>query len=347
MGVRLTPVTPDDDSAIDAYHSICAAGRAHDNPDFPPLTREHVAGEIRHPAPSREYHYFLIEDGGIEDGGPVGALLLSLPLEENLHLTMVELWVHPDHRRRGIGREAFEAIRQFARSRGRTTLLGEYCEPLESGPPRDPAPAAFAAAVGAERALPEVRRRLDLATVDTDDWRARHEDGLRQAKGYSVLWWSGAIPDEYAADIAYLDGRLVQDAPMGELRYEPEKVDAGRVRAMDEALELRGQSHYHAAARDDQTGRVVGWSALYFSVGVSSQAWQGITIVDPMHRGHGLGLVVKLENLLRTREIQPDLRYVDTWNATENGHMIAINEAIGFRPVDGWVTWQCEVDPAG
>jgi GNAT superfamily N-acetyltransferase len=347
MGVRLNPVTPDDDAAIEAYHGICEAARAHDNPDFPRLTREHVAGEIRHPSPSRvHYHYLVHDDSEGREAREVGAVQFSLPTEENLHLAMVELWVHPDHRRRGVGRETFDAIRQLARDHGRSMLLGEYCEPLEHGPARSPGPAAFAQAVGAQRALPEVRRRLDLTTVDSDAWRSSYDDALRQAKGYSVVWWSGSVPDDFVTDVAYLDSRLVRDAPMGELRYEPEKVDASRVRAMDDALLRRGQAHFHAAARDDQTGRVVAWSALFFSVGVSTQAWQGITIVDPDHRGHRLGLLVKLENLLRTRQTQPDLRYIDTWNAAENAHMIAINEAIGFRPVDGWVTWQCDVDAA-
>jgi hypothetical protein len=212
---------------------------------------------------------------------------------------------------------------------------------------RSAAPAAFAAAVGAQPALPEVRRRLDLSTVDSGDWQARYEEALRDAKGYSLVWWSGSVPEEFLADIAYLDGRLVQDAPMGELRYEPENIDPARIQAMDDALRQRGQAHFHAAARDDQTGRLVAWSALFFSVGESTQAWQGITIVDPNHRGHRLGLLVKLENLRRTREVRPELRYVDTWNAAENSHMIAINEAIGFRAVDGWVSWQCEVEPDG
>ena len=37
------------------------------------------------------------------------------------------------------------------------------------------------------------------------------------------------------------------------------------------------------------------------------------------------------------------MRYIDTWNAAENKPMIAINEAIGFRAVDGWVDWQHDV----
>ena len=78
----------------------------------------------------------------------------------------------------------------------------------------------------------------------------------------------------------------------------------------------------------------------------STHAWQSTTIVDPSHRGHRLGMAVKVENLIRTCAAEPDLRHVHTWNAEENTHMIAINEAIGFRPVDAWVTCQSDVATA-
>jgi hypothetical protein len=34
---------------------------------------------------------------------------------------------------------------------------------------------------------------------------------------------------------------------------------------------------------------------------------------------------------------------IDTWNAATNAFMIAINEEMGFRPVDSWINWQQEV----
>jgi hypothetical protein len=37
------------------------------------------------------------------------------------------------------------------------------------------------------------------------------------------------------------------------------------------------------------------------------------------------------------------VRYINTWNAASNQHMIAINEALGFRVMDNWVTWQHEL----
>jgi hypothetical protein len=39
------------------------------------------------------------------------------------------------------------------------------------------------------------------------------------------------------------------------------------------------------------------------------------------------------------------LRVINTWNAAVNDHMISINEALGFRPVDALVNWQQEVHP--
>ena len=75
---------------------------------------------------------------------------------------------------------------------------------------------------------------------------------------------------------------------------------------------------------------------------VADHAWQFLTVVDPAHRGHRLGLAVKLANLRYALGHEPALRVIDTWNAAANRHMIAINEALGFRPVDVWSKWQHE-----
>ena len=48
---------------------------------------------------------------------------------------------------------------------------------------------------------------------------------LEQA-GYRVVTWQGMPPDRFLDDVAYLDGRLLADAPMGELDWEPERMDA-------------------------------------------------------------------------------------------------------------------------
>jgi hypothetical protein len=74
--------------------------------------------------------------------------------------------------------------------------------------------------------------------------------------------------------------------------------------------------------------------------GGEEHCWQGNTIVDPEHRGHRLGTILKVENHRQLRSYRPRMRYVHTWNAEVNAHMIAINEAVGYRAVDRWIAYQ-------
>lgn len=67
---------------------------------------------------------------------------------------------------------------------------------------------------------------------------------------------------------------------------------------------------------------------------------QADTIVEPVHRGHRLGMLIKLANLKLARTQRPELRVIDTCNADSNPYMVRINEAIGFRPHRRSVGWQ-------
>jgi RimJ/RimL family protein N-acetyltransferase len=75
-------------------------------------------------------------------------------------------------------------------------------------------------------------------------------------------------------------------------------------------------------------------------------AEQGDTLVAPSHRGHRLGLRIKLANLDLLMRHNPDLRAVDTFNADDNRWMIAVNEAMGFRPIQRIEDWELDLRPA-
>ncbi|MGE5826875.1 MAG: GNAT family N-acetyltransferase [Micromonosporaceae bacterium] len=336
--MEIRPLREDDDRDVAAAFGIESAALRHDVPDFPPLSLTEYVARIRHPWPGESQHLRLAE----LDGTPAGLLWLFLPELENLSKVLVELVVHPEHRRQGVGRALHAYAAEFARSRGRTSLIGTYVSHLPGGPWRDPGHARFAATVGAKPALSEVRRVLDLTTVDKSGWPQLAASVGPHAAGYSLVRWRDRIPDEYLADIAALDSRLILDAPMGDLDVEPELIDAARARDRDEVALRRGRRHYHVAARHDQTGRLVAWTTIALDPEATRHAWQNITLVDPEHRGNRLGLLVKLDNLAQVLAAEPELREINTWNAAENQHMIAINEALGFRPVDGWIDWQQE-----
>ncbi|MGC5660002.1 GNAT family N-acetyltransferase [Micromonospora sp. WMMD723] len=203
--------------------------------------------------------------------------------------------------------------------------------------------AAFAAALGARPALVDVRRRLDVTALDRDRLAALRAGARSAAAGYRTVRWHGHPPSEHLADLAYLEGRMMTDAPLGDLEWEPERVDAERIQGMERALDARGVRRYSVAAVHGESGRLVAWSVLSLAANTTRHAWQQITIVDPAHRGHRLGLLCKAENLEHTLAYEPELSVVDTYNAAANTHMIAINEQLGFRPVAGSTEWQSTI----
>ena len=71
--------------------------------------------------------------------------------------------------------------------------------------------------------------------------------------------------------------------------------------------------------------------------------FQELTAVARPHRGHRLGLLLKLAmlDLLAARE--PQLTRVITLNTAGNDHMIAINDQLGFGVLDRWPAWELDV----
>jgi GNAT superfamily N-acetyltransferase len=328
MDIAVTPIESADDPAFQQAFELSSAAQAVDIPDFPAPCRESFHAGLVHPWPNRPTRHFLARAAG----APAGYLKVVLPDLDNTDNAHVELTVHPDHRRRGVGRELYEYAARVAREEGRKRLLSDTV----AGSPGE----EFGRAVGAKAALSEVRRRLDLTTISDAALDEQLAAAWRQAPGYSLVQWQDAVPDEYVDDVAYLDSRLIKDAPMGDLTWEPERVDAARIRAAEVAIRARKQRRYDTGVRHDDTGRLVAWTSLGVDHCPPEHAWQQITIVEPRHRGHRLGVIVKIENLRYARAHEPALRDIDTWNAAENAHMIAINEQVGFRAVDRWVNFQ-------
>ena len=63
------------------------------------------------------------------------------------------------------------------------------------------------------------------------------------------------------------------------------------------------------------------------------------------HRGHRLGVAVKVATLRLLQERRPDVTEVLTYNAEVNDHMIAVNELLGFEPVARLGEFQKALEP--
>jgi hypothetical protein len=76
------------------------------------------------------------------------------------------------------------------------------------------------------------------------------------------------------------------------------------------------------------------------------RGFQGLTVVVAPHRGHRLGLLVKVAMLELLPEREPQITQIVTSNADGNEHMIAINAELGFEVLDRRPSWELDVATA-
>ena len=290
-------------------------------------------------------------------GDVVGYAWLRALLASNTDAVELELYVRPDRRRRGVGAALWDAAVAVVRAQGRHVVQAWSDVPQEPPPgpgvltptsgsgrvPADDAGARFAVARGFGLEQLERMSRLDLP-VDPGLLRTFAEAAAEHADGeYRLHTWYGDVPDDALPDLAALESRMMTDAPFGGLDVEADPWDAQRVRTWLDRFAERGQTVLLSAAEHVPTGRLVGFTGLTVSAVPGTprlNADQDTTIVAPEHRGHRLGMAIKVANLQALAERRPDLRRVITWNAEENGPMLGINVALGFRPDGGFAGWQ-------
>jgi GNAT superfamily N-acetyltransferase len=266
-----------------------------------------------------------------------GFYQLGLPDLENKDRAWVLPYVHPAARRRGTGRELVRHAAARAAGHGRSFLDGVTL----AGSAGD----AFARAMGATLAIEEVRRVQDLRKIAPGLIASLRETAARAAAGYSLVTWTGPVPDEYLGQVADVYNAF-GDAPRGE-GHEASAWDAGRIKeragVLLQAGYLRG---YAVAAIADATGEMAALTEIAIDPEHPEWAFQQLTAVTRAHRGHRLGLLVKSAMLEWLASAEPRVERVATGNAASNEHMIAVNEALGYEVVEPGYR-HCELAVAG
>lgn len=265
----------------------------------------------------------------------VGAMNLEQPLLDNTHLVEVQIAVLPEHRRRGVGRALFDHAVEFTRSASRRSIWAETASPVETSG----AGAAFAAACGMSRQHVEMHQVLALpvpgellAAVDAVSAEAG-------SAGYRIETWQDRCPDEWAEGYCRLLTVFVDHAPTGDLDVEGQTWDLDRLRATEDRRIAQGRSTLRAVALDPD-GDLVGCTDILVPAAPSVDVHQGGTLVLTAHRGHRLGTALKVANLRALLRVHPERRVIHTYTAPENGPMNAVNQVMGFRPVEENAEWQ-------
>jgi GNAT superfamily N-acetyltransferase len=324
-------------------------------PDLSPRPRE-LLNELR----GAEYtaHTAI---GAFDAGRIVGYTLVHWELDDDATTAYVPmLGVEPTRRREGIGSGLLASAEQAARSAGRPTtvlsaehLLGPddpdaprlHAPQGDASIPADAPAARFARAHGYELGQLYRASALDVAGRG-DEFRDRLDAALAAASdAYRLVAWQDRAPDELVDSLAHAHERMSVDPPSGAISFELELWDAARVRDGEQRSIASGRTHLNVAAvtPDDE---VVGFTELSL-LPDSPAVEQWDTIVLAPHRGHRLGMRLKLANLVALADADPSRDRVYTWNADENAHMLAINVALGFRPFALESTWQRPTPGAG
>ncbi len=89
--------------------------------------------------------------------------------------------------------------------------------------------------------------------------------------------------------------------------------------------------------------RFVGLSTLWRSEGSPDVLYQGLTGVVRAYRGRGLAWALKMRTIAYAREHA--FRQIRTWNNTMNRPILNINEALGFVKQPVWITFQKDLAP--
>jgi GNAT superfamily N-acetyltransferase len=333
--VRIEQFDPATDSrSLRACFDMTRDGWPVDHPDSPPFAVETFTSKWTTGFALCPQQAWLATG---EAGEPVGAYLLGLPDKENTERATCVLIVAPGRRRAGFGSGLLAHCAQQARLARRRWLAGHA---------RDgSAGAEFAAAAGARGGITEVQRTL---TIDAGlpARLARLRAGAEpHAAGYSLLSWSGPVPDEHLDQVARIHN-VMADAPRDD-GVEPLVWDADRIRQVEQQAAEHKLLRRSVAARHDGTGEIAAITEIVTEEGTPGWAFQMITAVLPPHRGHRLGLLVKVAMLESLPGWEVPVQRIETGNAGANEHMIAINEQLGFKVTATYRSWELDLADGG
>lgn len=270
----------------------------------------------------------LVLRAAVEDGRTVGAGMLFLFLHDNDHLGEVDVYVAPSARRRGIGRALLAELERVAARDGRTTLLTSAFAPVGEESPGS----AFAAACGYPVASAEETKVVDLTTAPAQ-WGPLDDEVSSALDGYRIEVFDGPVPEEHVDDFCALLSALLGEIPTGDLDLRQERWTPERVREHEGRAERVGRVQVVSVAVAPD-GHLCGFSDIRISRHDPRHASVGATMVQPGHRGHRLGLGMKLATHRRVLELFPQCAYVETGNAGVNAAMNAVNAQLGYRVVE-------------
>lgn len=338
MRLTIRPLDLADDAQLAAWQSINAANEVALWGVTHQPTLEQLRIVLRPETPYQRLYSCLVR----ADDVPVALGAVILTTQENVDDAFLLLGVHAAHRGRGIGTQLCEHLVAVAREAGRRTLSGWAEFPYSAQRPgnfSDTGAGRLAARWAMTWRAQAIGRLLRLP-VDPALLDALWAQAAPAFDGYTIASWTGPIPEKHFAAYGLLLRQLDLDEPLEDLQVEAAKYPPERLRYVNERNASLGKQSVTAVAVAPD-GTMVGNSVLEWRADPDDPlVEQENTLVMPAHRGHRLGLGMKVTTHRLLTDAAPDKSACRTSNAEINSPMVAINEALGYVPVTREVAFQ-------
>jgi ribosomal protein S18 acetylase RimI-like enzyme len=317
---------------LEAWRELINEVFVADLPEEPEWRPDHLREYLAVNMPGEHRLMWFAESESEPGSGMAPEVLGSVSiLLVGAETAVLALFVRPDARRAGVGRELLKMAAWRANAERRRTLMVEVM--VDNG-------VKFYEAYGFRRTMTEVRHMLSLADAD---WLRIEELAGRLATGYRVEYLPDGPPDDML--VAY--ARAKQDlrgAPGADLELDQMvAIESNRLRASLATLRRRGLRPHVVVAVHERTGQIVGLTEVVVPTHRPERADQYDTLVVPTHRGYGLGLAIKARLLLALRDAEPQLQDVQTWQGVEMEQMARVNAVLGFAPDREWYEYEIEI----
>ncbi|WP_203838177.1 GNAT family N-acetyltransferase [Winogradskya humida] len=302
---------------------------ATDLPDDPPWQEIQVREYLAETMPGERRISWVAEDDRLPEGesqvfGHVTLLLLG-------NAGVLEVLVHPNLRRRGLGQQLVAVAARRAYLEGFSSISVEAIGGTSA--------IAFYESMSFSKDYVETRSVLNLSSVD---WSSLSAMANGISPGYRVEYHPGG-PSQPLLE-AYAQAKLeAQDGDENDPDSRPSSADPQRLRDSLDTLHRRGLKPYVVLAIHEETGEVAGLTELVVPAQHPERADQYDTIVVRKHRGYGIDRAIKARMLFELRTAEPTLRQVQTWNAQHNESMLKVNAELGFQSDRDWYEYAADV----
>ena len=245
----------------------------------------------------------------------------------------LDIYVLPERRRQGFGRQLLGLLAEEAKAQNRQHLKARTDANIPDGE-------AFARLMGGEIKSTWVTSDLELTHVNHNLIRTWVKSAQNRAPNFKLGFWDGPCPEDK------LERTTTMFQVMNEAHGEnPDHVlTAAQVRERDAKRVTGGIGRWTMYIENGVSGEFAGFTAISLDPHEQEIIHQGDTGVPIKFRGRGLGRWLKAAMMEKVVNDLPTTRLIRTGNEATNEPMIRINRDMGFEPVKTFNHWKFDLD---